>query len=373
MAKVLRTDLLNELKKAIAVVPKISVEDILKNILVEVKNNKFKLSATDSITSIVTSFDYDGGMLPEEFSFIVDGKLFHDIINKISSSEIDITIADENVNIKGERSTFSIAVFTEDVKQFPEIESISNTKSITLKSNVLKEIVSNIIGFISEDDTRPMLGAVNFDFSKEQLVGVSLDGYRLGHVLADVNNDEEVSFQIPGKSLSNIIKALDEETVAIRYNDVTDIVAFDTGNTIIYTKQITGSFFNYKELMDKLSECSTSITVNTAELTNAVDRANILTRQSKKNTPIVFKIEDKTLIMNSNTEIGNIEEKIELEEFEGDSLERIAFNPKYILEGLKVCRSDSIQLKFISELNPGFILDKENDFTYFALPIRLVS
>lgn len=371
MAKVLRKVLLSELKKVQPTLGKGSSLEVLRGMLVEVKDNNFKISGTNLETSVITSFEYDGGMLPEEFSFIIDGRMFVDIISKISSEEVNISFKDGIVSINGEGSSFNISEMG-TVSTFPTITEGDSDNTITISSNAFRDVISKTVGFITEDDSRPVLSGVKLEFSHNKLKGVSLDGYRLGYVEKEIENDVDVNFLVPGQSLLNVNKALDKDTVSIRYSDNSDLVGFIIGNTTVYAKQLAGQFFDYKSIL-KHNDCPITIKVNLQDLTDAIDRATIMARNNNKFNPITINLSDKELIISTKSEIGDIKENVSVKEFEGKGLDAISFNPQYLLEGLKTCKSEIIELRFSTSLNPGFILEQESNFIYLALPIRLVS
>lgn len=368
MANINRKELLKELKKVSSSIGKNAIQEILKGILVEVKNNSIKLSATNTESSVVTSLEYDGTLIPEEFSFVIEGKLFIDIISKLSSDEVEINFKDNNISIKGSGSEFNISIWGE-VNQFPNIEEDIRGNTISISSNIFKEVVAKTVGFIAEDELRPSLNAVKIEFKKGSVTGASLDGYRLGYIHKEIENEVEVDFLIPGHNLLNIIKVIDEESMAIKYSNNKGQVGFVVGNTTVYAKQLADTFFDYRSIL-KYGNCTTAIKVNQQNLYDAVDRVSIMARGNKgKFNAVSFVIKDDEITISTDAEIGNVVEKVKAE-VEGKGL-TICFNPLYVLEGLKTCKKDEVEIRFTSTLSPGYIL--EDDFVYLMLPVRMNS
>ena len=137
----------------------------------------------------------------------------------------------------------------------------------------------------------------------------------------------------------------------------------------MYSRLLEGQFFNYKDIVRK--DHDTKVIVDKNSLQKSLERASLLAKEEKANL-IKLSIEDGKIIIKSNTEIGNVYEEIDSKQ-EGENL-NIAFNSKYILEGIKVMDSEEIQLNFMGSLNPCIIYEVEdNKYTYLVLPVRLAQ
>src|SRR5690606_40948076 len=121
-------------------------------------------------------------------------------------------------------------------------------------------------------------------------------------------------------------------------------------DTIVYSRLLEGQFFNYKDIMRK--DHKTSVIVNRREFQNGLERASLLAKEEKANL-IKLSIMDNNVIIRSNSEIGDVYEKIDSTQ-DGENL-NIAFNSRYILEGIKIMESEEIELKFMGSLNPCII------------------
>lgn len=371
MAKVNRTCLLDSLKKVTKVTPNTSTVPALKGVLVEMENNQIKLSATNLKTSIITIINCDTGMFSD--SFVADAKLLHDIVSKISSKDIEITFSSGDINIKGDGSNFNIRYIGEK-NIFPSIEQIiSDNKEIVLKSDILRELTAKTIPFTAEDETRPTLTGVKLEFIENKLIGTSLDGYRLGHYVANIENDKEINLLIEAEALSNVVKTIDKEFISITYNENSNLVGFILGETSIFTQQLAGQCFDYKNIL-KPDNYRTRLIVNSTVLKESIERVSIVARERGGFNPTNISIEGNNLVLTAKNEIGTVVEKIDIETLEGEAMNyKISFNPNYLLGGIKATSSEKIEMRFNGEVNPGYIIEEENNFIYLALPIRMAA
>jgi len=371
--RVNRVELLNELKKITKIIGGASSSSIpiIKGVLIEYSNDKLKLSATNIATSLVTELECDTDMLTDEI-VVVDAKLLHDIISKIGSDDVDFEYkAEESVlNIKGGKSKFNIKSLG-DAKQFPEIEGgMEEKKSISIPSDVLINLVNKTIKFTSDDDTRVTLKGVNLVLEENSITGVSLDGYRMGYYKAEIENDSEKSMIVDANALANIARSVDGDTITLSFSENSKKLEFVLGKSIIYTSEINGEFFKYKDIL-KPEDALSTITMNTRQLKNAVERANLMSRSSDKTVAIVLSVDETSFIVNSESEYGKVEEKVDISENEGEKVDyRITFNPRFVLDGLNSISSEDLEFKLNSSNAPAYLLDKDNGFIYLMLPIR---
>ena len=160
-----------------------------------------------------------------------------------------------------------------------------------------------------------------------------------------------------------------EEDEKIRISLTGNHVLFIVNNTKLVSRLLEGEFIDYRQVIPK--EFKSRVKVKTKQLLNSMERASLLGGDGHNNL-VKFTITDKKIIINSNSELGNVHEEIEIE-LEGNDL-KIAFNSKYLIDALRVIDEDTICLEFTTELSPGIIKPIDNDNTiYLVLPVRLGS
>lgn len=376
MAIVNRKDFLEELKKVVKIIPNSATISTIKGALIEIENSNMIISATNLSTSIITNVVCDANMIKEDY--IIDAKLVYNIVSKLKSDtiEIDYDINKNSVIIKGGKSSkFSLAVIGSK-NDFPSIDTMisidKNNNEISIPGYEFKKLVASTVPFTSSDESRPVLEGVRLEFSENQLLGVSLDGYRLSHNVTNINNKSKAEFLVSGSALTNIAKTLqDESTVTIHYVEESKNICFSIGNTSIYTKELSGTYFDYKNLLK--TDYKTVIRVNTKDILGAIDRVSIIANSVNASNPIIIEVKDKKIHFTSKNEIGKVNETVEYNELEGEISDfKIAFNHRYLIEGLKVATEEEINIKLNGPLNPAFLTD-EVGFTYMVLPIRLMN
>ena len=338
---------------------------ILDGILLEANNNKLKLTGTDLEISIETFVDCE---VVEEGSIVVNSRIFGDIIKKLPSKPISIEVTNNNnINVKCEKSEFNIA--GNPGEEYPDLPIIIEENTFKIPMDIFKGVIRQTVFATTQDETRPSLTGVLAELKEDTISFVALDGYRLAH--KKVNNQSNISEKIiiPGRSLLELNKILEDKEDNMHINIASGHISFNIGDTIFYSRLLEGQFFNYEDIIRK--DHKTSILVEKKYLQDSLERASLLAKEEKANL-IKLSVVDNNLVIKSNSEIGNVNEEIEVEK-QGDDI-NIAFNSRYILEGIKIIESEKIKLNFMGSLNPCIIdsIDEE-DYLYLVLPVRLAQ
>lgn len=337
---------------------------ILDGILIETMNDKIKLTATDLEISIETFINCE---VLQQGSIVVNSRIFGDIIKKLPDALINIEVINNNINIKCENSEFNI--IGNPGVDYPDLPIIVEHDNFILPKDLFKNAIRQTVFATTQDETRPSLTGVLLEIQDNQISFVSLDGYRLALRKIPTNSDINLKIIIPGRSLNELNKILEDREEDITISAAPGQVIFNIGDTIVYSRLLEGQFFNYKDIMRK--DHKTKVIVNKREFQNGLERASLLAKEEKANL-VRLNVIDNNIIIRSNSEIGDVYEKLESNQ-EGENL-NIAFNSRYILEGIKIMDANEIELNFMGSLNPCIIngIDDES-YTYLVLPVRLAQ
>lgn len=337
---------------------------ILDGILLQTVNGKLKLTATDLEIGIETYVDCE---IIEEGATVINSRIFGDIVKKLPDSTINIEVKDNNINIKCESSEFNL--LGNNPIEYPELPTIENQNSFKIPNDLFKSAVRQTVFATTQDETRPILTGVLLEINENKGSFIALDGYRLSLRSIPINSNEDIKIVIPGRVLGELNKILDDDESEVIISTSPGNVMFNLGDTIVSSRLLEGQFLNYKDIIRV--DHKTRIVTNRRELQNSLERASLLAKEEKANL-VKLNISDNEVSIKSNTEIGNVHENIEAEQ-DGDNI-NIAFNSKYLLDGIKVIDSENIELLFMGSLNPCIIKPiNDIDYTYLVLPVRLAQ
>lgn len=337
---------------------------ILDGILLETIDGRLKLTSTDLEIGIETYVDCN---IMENGSIVVNSRIFGDIIKKLPNSQIHILVEENKMNIKCENSEFNI--LGSNPSEYPELPTIINKSSFNMPKDLFKSAIRQTVFATTEDETRPILTGVLLEISNGMGSFVALDGYRLALRNIPIDLEDDIKIVIPGRALIELNKILGEDGEDLIIAIAPGHVIFNIGDTLVFSRLLEGQFLNYRDIIRK--DHKTKVLVNKKEFQDSLERASLLANEGKANL-VKLNIREDKIIIKSNSEIGNVNEQVYSEQ-EGDTLD-IAFNSRYILDGIKVMDADDIELLFMGSLNPCIIKPVEDEnYTYLALPVRLAQ
>ena len=172
---------------------------------------------------------------------------------------------------------------------------------------------------------------------------------------------------VPGKTLSEISKILSgeiDDQVSIYYTK--NHILFEFDRTIVVSRLIEGEYFRIDQMLS--SDYETKVRINKKELLNCIDRATLLVREGDKK-PIVIEISDGKMELKIDSSMGSMDEEIDIEKEGKDIL--IGFNPKFLIDALKVIDDETIHMYLMNPKAPCFIRDDEETYTYLILPVNI--
>ncbi len=339
---------------------------ILEGIKLVADNDYLTISATDLELAIEKKIKAE---VKIEGETVVPGKFFTEFVKKLNKEKIELTLNEKNqLKIKYTDSEGSIQCYNS--LEYPSFNKIDSNEFFGLTQKDLKDLINKTIFSVAIDDSRPILKGCLFEIEDKNINAVALDGYRLALCKKEIKvSTVKTSVIIPARSLSEISKILDDSEDIINVYIQKNYLMVDLKDTKIISRLLDGDFLNYKQIIPQNFE--TSIVINKSQFEDALDRASLLSKVGQNNL-VKFDIKEKNMEITSNSEIGNISEKVNVS-FKGKDL-KIAFNARYFTECSRNLTDEFIKLNFNQPTNPCIITPIENDnYKYLILPVRMIN
>jgi len=357
----------NELNASLSVVSRAlavrSPKPILEGILFESCDEGLRLTCTDLALGIETVIP---ATFIEEGRAVLPGKLLCEVVRKLPGGQCEINISDRlQATIRCATSRTTITGF--DPVEYPELPQVSGP-SFSMPQNTLRDMIGRTLFAIAVDESRPILTGCLMEIEKDEMRVVALDGFRLALRKENIEGpDKPVSAVVGGKVLGDIAKTLSDSDEPVALTFSRSHVRMDIGGTHIVARLLEGEFIRYRQILPQ--EWQTRVTIGRSDLSSAIDRASLIAREGKSNL-VCFKIDGETLDVTSNSETGDMEEKIAVVT-EGKDL-TIAFNVRYITDVLKALSDDEVFMRFNSNVSPCVVCPTEGDaYLYLVLPVRV--
>ena len=341
---------------------------ILEGILLTLKNNQLIMTTND--LEIGMEYTLDNCDAIEEGSTVVECRMFGEIIRKLPNSSITVSVNDKKLLvIECEGSIYKLS--TMNAEEFPVLPNVNIEKSVHISQRMLKDMIKKTIFAVSAEENRPIFTGCLFEIKNNNMCVVAVDGFRLALRKIMMTYEGNFSAIVPGKYLNEIIKNLQDSDEIIDIGIAKNQALFELKNCKIVTRLLEGEFLNYNNVIPEDRE--TRIKVNKSALQGAVERASIFSitaSEKEKKYPIKMFVSLGSVIISCTSQVGDAKEEV-IVETEGKELE-IGFNPKYLLDALKVIEDEEIYMDFGTNISPCVIRPIADDkFTYMVLPVRL--
>jgi DNA polymerase-3 subunit beta len=342
-----------------------STMNILEGILLIAKNNELTLIGSDIDLSIETKVKAD---ILEEGSIVVDSKLFGELIKKLPNSSVQIeTLENNSLEVICEKSKAVLKYMNSD--DFPSLPKINENMIFSISQKLLKNMIKGTIFATAQDEIRPILTGVKFEIKDKKLNLVALDGLRLALRSEEVDNDNTISAVIPGKTLSEVSKVLEDSEENVNITFTPNHILFNLSSTKIISRLLEGEFINYNSIIP--DEYNLKVVVKRNEFLDCIERASLMAKEGNTNL-IKLNIQDDQIVITSDSQLGKAREELNVI-MQGDPL-KIAFNARFLIDVFKIMDEEEIMLELTSSVSPCVVKNKnKNNCTYLVLPVRFVG
>ena len=325
---------------------------ILKCILIEASTGNIKLTANDMELGIQTEISGD---IIDRGMIAIDAKIFSEIVRKLPDNEVTIETLDNlQTVITCEKAKFDIS--GKPGNEFAYLPIIEKEDSIEVSQFTLKEVIRQTIFSISDSESNKLMTGELFDISDNILKVVSLDGHRISIRKVPLKKSvADRKLVVPGKTLIEISKILSGEAENV----------FEFDNTIVVSRLIEGEYFRIDQMLS--NDYETKVRINKKELLNCIDRATLLVKEGDKK-PIIINIGDELMELKIKSQIGSMNEEIMITKEGKDLL--IGFNPKFLIDALRVIDDEEVTIYLMNAKAPCFIKDDGESYIYLILPVN---
>ena len=344
---------------------------ILYNFLFELTENQLTVSASDLETTMSAVVDVESD---SKGSIAVSARLLLDTLKTFPDQPLTFKTEGENtIEISSDQGKYDMAFFSGE--EFPKSVSLSAPSSTVIPANILATAISKTIFAAGNDDLRPVMSGVFFQFSTESLTFVATDAHKLvKYTRTDVVANETTEFIMPKKPL-NLLKGIlagSDSEVTIEYNDANAKFTFE--NTVLICRLIDGKYPNYEAVIPK--ENPNKLTVDRASFLNSVKRVSIFS--SKTTHQIRLKMAGTELnISAEDLDYSNKADERLSCDYQGDDMQ-IGFNSRFLSEMLNNLSANDVLIEMSLPNRAGILTpidgtDEGEQVTMLVMPVMLNS
>ena len=364
-----RDVLLKSLNFVQGVVEKKNTLPILSNVLLQLKDKKLSIVATD--LDIIFYDEIHDVKIINDGSTTTSAAILYDILRKISSnSELNFELKTENkLSLKSDNSDFNLLCLPTD--NFPTFADELEGQEILLNNSRFLKLLNKTKISISNDDTRHYLNGIFLHLTeahgRQFLTGVATDSHRLSSSSLEIDKNDFNSLILPRKTVFQLSSLLSETSEKLSVQTGGNKIKFSLGKINLISKVIDGKFPDYQKVIPK--ENKEVLVVDRNEFINSVERVASVSLDRKEGVKLDLSKNKLKLSVNStNSGDGN---EVLAAEYGGEDL-AIGFNSKYLLDIASEVEDKNLSLNLKNSTSPVLVLDStdKNSF-YVIMPMKI--
>lgn len=343
---------------------------ILDNFLFELSENKLKVSASDLETTMSAVLEVDSR---DSGSIAVPARLLLDTLKTFPEQPLTFVVEEESTTVELSSSQGKYALAYADADEFPSAVTLEDSQSTTMTADILASAITKTIFATGNDDLRPVMCGVLFQFSSQGLTFVATDAHKLvKYSREDLSSAQDTEFIMPKKPLTLLksILAGSEEDITIEYN--ASNVKFTFEDTQLTCRLIDGKYPNYEAVIPK--ENPNILQIERQQFLNTVKRVSIFSNKTTHQVKLSIAGSELNISAEDIDFSNKAEERLTCD-YKGDDL-KIGFNSRFLTEMLNNLNSDSVQLEMSMPNRAGILtpldgLDEGEKVLMLVMPVML--
>ena len=363
------TYLLKQLQVLGGVINNSNTLPILDNFLFELNEKSLTVSASDLETTMTARLEVESN---DTGSIALPARLLLDTLKTFPEQPLTFTQEDNStIEISSNHGKYALAYA--DGAEFPKAISLEAPSEVNILGHVLATAITNTIFATGNDDLRPVMSGVFFQFGTDGLTFVATDAHKLvKYSRTDVQANQTAEFIMPKKPL-NLLKSIlggSEEEITVAYNESNAKFTFE--NTELICRLIDGKYPNYEAVIPK--ENPNRLTITRNQFLNSVRRVSIFS--NKTTHQIRLKIAGSELNVSAeDMDYSNKAEERLTCDYQGDDLQ-IGFNSRFLSEMLNNMNANDVSLEMSLPNRAGILtpidgLEEGESVTMLVMPVML--
>ena len=363
-------------------------------------SGKSTLSAADGIliearmpdTCVLTTFDLEKGVricveakVIEEGSYIINAQKFNQTLRVMDGEEITLTVDEKLVAsiVSGKSSHKMIALPASD---FPTIPDLVSDRSFIISQSIVKKMLSQVAFAMGNNDQRQVLNGTFVKIDDDSITTVACDSFKLAKCkrrteLANKNTNGnahlDYAFIVPSKTVADLQRLLEDDDEALTQIYVTrKHIVFVIGEITFFSRLVDGQYIDYNRII--VTNHPIKTVADKDALLSSLERAALITEEKiagSVRAHVKLDFSEDILRISAISAAGSTYDEVSIDHT-GDDLV-IAFNNRFLIDGVRSCDSDRIRMTMSTPLGSMNITPEDNDYEqngaeelFMLLPVR---
>jgi len=336
----------------------------------DAERQSLMLKAFDGSLGITAEFN---ATVLETGEFTLPARLLNDIVPRLPDAEVKMELekGTEQVSISCGSARYRVMGMT--AEEFPELPQIAEDgRTTVLPVEALLEGLRSTIFAVSTDETKKLLTGVNLIAEGTNMEFAATDGHRLSVLQTQVSDAEEmpsVQVTIPARALRELEKMLEKQTegvIAVQFDH--QQIVFETAKQTLTSRLLDGNYPNYRQLLPK--DFNRQVTVDRKSFLASLERVAVLADHTNHLVKLNIDAVQQEIVLTAESSDANGQDSLTAQ-IAGESIE-IAFNEKYLSEGIKAMNTTEIQMQINTPISPVvFTPVGGSKLIYLIMPVQI--
>ena len=357
--KVNSSELLRKITPLSLVVSKNQTLPVLESVLFNCSTGRLSITASDFETTSIIDVEAD---VVERGGICVPISIIINTIKTIKDQEIVIKSDEEfNVIIKTLGGEYKCHGYNPN--DYPQTPSISSSDNIVLDSETISNAIGKTIICVLNDQLRPAMNGIMFEFVNDVLNVVATDAHRLASITIQRELGDDASFILPTKA-ARYIKETVQGSVTISYGG--NYVSFKSDNGTILARVIDQRFPNYRAVLPQ--DNHVEVVVNRDAIVSAIKRSIIYANETTSCVSVNINKENIT-IKSIDVDMARQAKDTISCECNTEEEQTISFNGKMLLEILGSIKDEKIKITMKEPKRASLIYGEDMNLFYLLMPV----
>jgi len=334
---------------------------ILANVLIKTSSNRLSLSATNLDIAIT---HYIGAKVKEEGSITVPARLMQDFVSSLPEGVIELDLKETKLHVTTDQYQSVVNGIVAD--DFPVMPAISGGKTWTVKVDLFKKSLQQVVFAASNDETRPVLTGVLLQTTGSNLYMAATDSYRLAEKSLG-KNKEDVSLLVPASSLQDLLRVLSDEDQDISVTHDDQQILFKVGDIELVTRLVDGKYPDYRKLIP--DNFATQATLKRTDLVNVTKVSSLFARESAGS--VTIEVDESAGQLSIRSVASQLGENTATATAKVTGSGSITLNSRYLLDALNALNGENVTFGFNGKLEPTMLSDPDlPDYRHIIMPLK---
>lgn len=338
---------------------------ILANVLLATNKGRLKLVTTDLEIAITT---FIGSKIEQEGSITVPARLLTEFVATTSDPTITVETKDQTLHIRSAHHEVNIKGIA--AEEFPLIPEVKPEYRFQVPALIFKEAIDQVVFAAAADESRPILTGVLISGAQQTVTLAATDSYRLAEKKLRLPKPVEKPFTVvvPARALQELSRITDETIDIAEVLIGENQIQATLGPTQVVSRLLEGKFPDYQQIVPQ--KVVTTANLAKVELVDAIKMASFFARDVANNIKLRLGRDHTLEVTAVSPQVGDAKSFLKAQT-KGEQLE-IAFNAKFLHDGLQALKQDKVSLELSGALSPGMIKPSNVEgYLYLVMPLKL--